>query len=254
MSTRRKIVAANWKMNLLSEEGKALVSDLLNRMDTAPSCDVVIAPPLLYISALRAIAAGSALRFAAQNCYFEKSGAFTGEVSAVMIGSVGATYCITGHSERRQYFLESNEVVKRKVDAILAAGLTPIFCCGESLDIREAGDQNDFVHTQLEESIFHLGATSFSKLVIAYEPIWAIGTGVTATPEQAQEMHAFIRNSIKAAYGAQISDQIQILYGGSVKGDNAASIFSQPDVDGGLVGGASLQSKGFMDIVRAACG
>ena len=254
MSIRRKIVAANWKMNLLLDEGKGLVSDLLNNLGKELSCDVIIAPPLPYISVLRDIASGSALRFAAQNCYFEKSGAFTGEVSAEMIGSVGATHCITGHSERRQYFQESNEVVKRKVDAILAFGLTPIFCCGESLDIREAGEQNDFVRRQLEESIFHLDPVSFSKLVIAYEPIWAIGTGVTATPEQAQEMHAFIRNSIRAAYGDEISDQVQILYGGSVKGDNAASIFSQPDVDGGLVGGASLQSKGFMDIVRAACG
>jgi triosephosphate isomerase len=197
--------------------------------------------------------AGYMVSPSAQNCHFAASGAYTGEVSVDMIKSVGALYCIAGHSERRQLFHEGNEVVKAKVDAILNGGLTPIFCCGEALDIREAGGQNDFVRSQLEEGVFHLEPDAFSRIIIAYEPIWAIGTGVTASPGQAQEMHAFIRETIRSKYGVAIGDTVRILYGGSIKGDNAGTLFGQPDVDGGLVGGASLQAGGFLDIIRAAC-
>jgi triosephosphate isomerase len=170
-----------------------------------------------------------------------------------MLNSLGIKYCITGHSERRQLFFETNQIVRSKVDAILDGGLTPIFCCGESLDIRQASQQNQFVKEQLEECIFHLGPDAFRKLVIAYEPIWAIGTGMTASPEQAQEMHLFIRDTIRQAYDSGISDEVRILYGGSIKADNAATLFAAPDVDGGLVGGASLQPTGFIEIIRAAC-
>ncbi len=252
--SRKKIVAANWKMNLNLPEGETLIDQLLEGLPEDLSCEVVIAPPFTHIPMMVAKVIGSAIVPAAQNCYFESSGAFTGEISTGMLKSVGAVYCITGHSERRQLFHESNHIIKSKVDAILSDGLVPVFCCGESLDIREKGHQNEFVKTQMEEGIFHLDATSFSKLVIAYEPIWAIGTGVTASPDQAQEMHLFIRKTIDRMYGQVVSQNIRILYGGSIKSDNASMLFSQPDVDGGLVGGASLQASGFLEIVRAACG
>jgi triosephosphate isomerase (TIM) len=249
--SRTKVVAANWKMNLNLGEGDSLLAEIQRGLPAELTCEVIIAPPLTHLHHLAGQMSG--IRPSAQNCHFAASGAFTGEVSVDMIKSVGAHYCITGHSERRQLFNESNEVVRAKVDAILKGGLTPIFCCGEALDIREAGKQNEYVRTQLEESIFHLSQNEFQKIIIAYEPIWAIGTGVTASPQQAQEMHAFIRQTIRDTYGEAIGDAMRILYGGSIKGDNAVTLFSQPDVDGGLVGGASLQAQGFLEIIRAAC-
>jgi len=251
--SRTKVVAANWKMNLTLTEGELLLADIQRGLPEVLTCEVIIAPPLTHLYHLAGQMANSGVRPSAQNCHFASAGAYTGEVSVEMIRSVGALYCITGHSERRQIFHEGNDVIKAKVDAILKGGLTPIFCCGEALDIRESGEQNDFVKTQLEESVFHLASDEFEKIIIAYEPIWAIGTGVTASPQQAQEMHAFLRQTIRSKYGAAISDDIRILYGGSIKGDNAGTLFSQPDVDGGLVGGASLQAAGFLDIIRAAC-
>lgn len=250
---RTKVVAANWKMNLNLTEGESLLADILGGLPDVLTCEVIIAPPLTHLHHLAGKMANSGVRPSAQHCHFAVSGAYTGEVSVEMIKSVGALYCITGHSERRQMFHETNDIVKAKVDAILHGGLTPIFCCGEALDIREAGEQNDYVKTQLEESVFHLSPGDFAKIIIAYEPIWAIGTGVTASPQQAQEMHAFIRQTIVDRYGAEIGGALRILYGGSIKGDNAETLFSQPDVDGGLVGGASLQAAGFLDIIRAAC-
>ncbi len=250
---RNKVVAANWKMNLTLSEGELLLADIQRGLPEVLPCEVIIAPPLTHLHHLAGQMAGKGVRPSAQNCHYAASGAYTGEVSVEMIRSVGALYCIAGHSERRQLFHESNEVIKAKVDALLKGGLTPIFCCGEALDIREADNQNDFVRTQLEESVFHLAPNEFEKIIIAYEPIWAIGTGVTASPQQAQEMHAFIRKTIRLKYGEAISDAIRILYGGSIKGDNAETLFGQPDVDGGLVGGASLQAAGFLDIIRAAC-
>jgi triosephosphate isomerase len=251
---RKKIVAANWKMNLTLSQGEKLVGELLKGLPKDPGCEIVLAPPLTHIHFLVNQVSGSPIKPGAQHCHFAKSGAYTGEVSVEMLKSVGAEYCITGHSERRQLFNESNAIIKSKVDAILEGELTPIFCCGEPLDIREQGMQNEFVLRQLEESLFHLSPDAFSHLVIAYEPIWAIGTGVTASPEQAQEMHAFIREAIWKQYGTGISTAVRILYGGSIKADNARAIFEKPDVDGGLVGGASLDPEGFLIIIDAACG
>jgi triosephosphate isomerase len=252
--SRRKIVAANWKMNLNPREGEHLVDQIIYGLPEDLNCEVVVAPPFIHLTGLRKKTEGTPIHIAAQHCHFEPAGAFTGEISVGMLKSIDVEYVITGHSERRQIFLESNEMIKSKVNAILSAEMIPVFCCGESLDIRQSGQQNEFVRGQLEESIFHLEPQSFSKLVIAYEPIWAIGTGVTASPQQAQDMHAFIRETISARYGSEISDNTRILYGGSIKADNAFTLFSQPDVDGGLVGGASLVASGFIEIIKAACG
>lgn len=252
--SRMKIVAANWKMNLTLQEGESLVAGVLNGLPETLSCQVIIAAPFIHLPMLVNMLNGTPVFPAAQNCHPEASGAYTGEISVEMLKSVGVRYCLTGHSERRQLFYETNEIIKSKVDSILKAGLVPVFCCGESLEIRHAGQQNEFVKTQLEESIFHLEPLAFKALVIAYEPIWAIGTGVTASPEQAEEMHHFIRETIRQKYGEEIADGMRILYGGSIKADNAVTLFSRPDVDGGLVGGASLQVNGFLEIVRAACG
>lgn len=251
--SRKKIVAANWKMNLTLYEGEKLISQLLNGLPDTLDCEIVLAPPFTHLPMLIDLVKGTSIFPAAQHCHAEVAGAYTGEVSVGMLKSLGIKYCITGHSERRQLFFETNQMVRAKVDAILDGGLTPIFCCGESLDIRQASQQNQFVKEQLEECIFHLGSDAFSRLVIAYEPIWAIGTGMTASSEQAQEMHLFIRDTIRQAYDSKISNGIRILYGGSIKADNAATLFAAPDVDGGLVGGASLQPAGFLEIIQAAC-
>ena len=248
--TRRKIAAANWKMNLSIAEGIALVKAIQQVQDAR--CEIVIAPPFTHLAAIGA-ALDSNVKLAAQNCHYKPSGAYTGEIAISMLVELGVTYIITGHSERRQLFHESNDMIRMKVDAILEAGLTPIFCCGESLDIREADQHRDFVEIQLQESLFHLSTDQLIRVVIAYEPIWAIGTGVTASPEQAQEMHAHLRNAIERQYDPATAQAISILYGGSIKADNAESIFTRPDVDGGLVGGASLQADGFSAIIRA-CG
>lgn len=188
---------------------------------------------------------------AAQNLYHKKSGAFTGEVSAAMLHSIGVPYCIVGHSERREYFNESNSVLAEKVNLCLSHFMTPLFCCGEPLQVRAAGGQNEFVAKQLQESLFHLSAREIRDIIIAYEPIWAIGTGETATTAQAQEMHAYLRSVIAGQYGQHIADEISILYGGSVKAGNAKELFACPDVDGGLVGGASLVASDFGEIIRA---
>ena len=214
---------------------------------------VIIAPPFTHLQMAVATVNGTPIEIAAQNCHYEPAGAYTGEISVDMLKGLGVSYIITGHSERRQLFMETNAIIRKKVDSILGAGLTPIFCCGESLDIRESEGQNEFVAKQLEESLFHLEIASFEKVVIAYEPIWAIGTGVTASPMQAQEMHSFIRKTVASRYNDNVSNQMRILYGGSIKADNAATLFSQEDVDGGLVGGASLHTAGFLTIIDAAC-
>lgn len=252
--SRRKIVAANWKMNLNLPEGEQLADQIISGLPAELNCEVILAPPFIHLNGLMRKTYGTPVRLAAQHCHFEVSGAFTGEVSASMLKSIGLEYVITGHSERRQLFFESNEMIKSKVNAILSAEMFPVFCCGEPLDIRNEGLQNEFVRGQLEDSVFHLDPPQFSKLVIAYEPIWAIGTGVTASPQQAQEMHAFIREAIRFRYGNELSQKMRILYGGSIKADNAFTLFSQPDVDGGLVGGASLMASGFLEIIKAACG
>ncbi|MEP6646896.1 MAG: triose-phosphate isomerase [Saprospiraceae bacterium] len=250
---RKKIVAANWKMNTTIDEGERLVDEILQKLPENLNCSVIIAPPFIHLPMIREKARNSQLCSGAQNCHHKQSGAFTGEVSATMLKDLGINYVIVGHSERRQLFHETNEIVKLKVNAVLEAGLHVIFCCGEPLEIRESGTQNIFVRQQLEESLFHLEAESLRKIYIAYEPIWAIGTGKTASPKQAQEMHGYIRDQIAIRYEKIVSETCKILYGGSVKADNARELFSQNDVDGGLVGGASLNVGVFLEIVAAAC-
>lgn len=252
MIFRRKMAAANWKMNLTVAEGITLVHAIQQGIPNPLDCDVVIAPPFTHISSVVAEAGNSGIQVAAQNCFTEPNGAFTGEVSISMLKALGVDYIIAGHSERRLLFGETNEIVRKKVDLILEAGIRPIFCCGESLELRNAGAHRDFVQQQLEACLFHLPGEAIDRVVIAYEPIWAIGTGVTATPEQAQEMHAFIRQAIVRKYGHEIGDRARIIYGGSIKADNARMLFSQRDVDGGLVGGASLNAEGFLAIIAAA--
>ncbi|MDQ0107018.1 triosephosphate isomerase [Chitinophaga terrae (ex Kim and Jung 2007)] len=249
---RKKIVAGNWKMNLTLAQGEQLINDILQAgLKLGEGQEVVVATPFPYLTKAKSLLKNYPGFFvAAQNCASEKSGAYTGEVSAEMLQSVNVDYVILGHSERREYFQESNAILAKKVDQALAFGIKPIFCCGEPLNIREAGTQNAFVAKQLEESIFHLSAEEFKKIVIAYEPIWAIGTGLTASSAQAQDMHAFIRSQVAAKYGNEIALHTTILYGGSAKPGNAAELFACPDVDGGLIGGASLVAADFVSIIQ----
>jgi triosephosphate isomerase len=250
---RKQIAAANWKMNLTYEQAVKLLDDLLSTPHELKANQLaVFGVPFPYlVMAVEKLKGHAQTGVAAQNCYTQKAGAYTGETSVEMIASVGAQYVIVGHSERREYFHESNQMLADKVNIALSYGVTPVFCCGEPLSIREAGTQNDFVAVQLRESLFHLSDTDLRKVVIAYEPIWAIGTGKTATAEQAQEMHAHLRRVLAEQYGKATADSISILYGGSVKGSNAAEIFGKPDVDGGLVGGASLKADEFVQIIQS---
>ncbi len=250
---RKQIAAANWKMNLNKQEAQDLLKNILDKLPKlADNQQVVFSVPAIYISnAVQQIQGISNVFVAAQNCHQNTNGAFTGEISAPMYSSVGVNHIVIGHSERREYFAESDALLAEKVNAVLANNSTPIFCCGEPFAIREAGTQNAFVETQLINSLFHLSPEQLLKVVIAYEPIWAIGTGKTASSAQAQEIHAFIRSVLATKYGADIADQISILYGGSVKAANAVELFSQPDVDGGLVGGASLIAAEFTAIINA---
>jgi len=250
---RKQIAVANWKMNLTFQEGEKLLDDILGaEISLQPYQQVIFAVPYPYLLMTRSEVEEESNYFAAaQNCYHKKSGAFTGEVSAEMIHSIGIHYCVVGHSERREYFSESNTILAEKVNLCLQNFITPIFCCGEPLNIREAGTQNDFVAMQLNESLFHLQGITIKNIIIAYEPIWAIGTGKTASTDQAQEMHAYIRSVLTSRYGDDIASQISILYGGSVKANNSKEIFGCPDVDGGLVGGASLVAADFNEIIRS---
>ena len=250
---RKQIAAANWKMNLNQNEAESLLDQLLaTEHSLTANQEAIFAVPAIYIPlATQKLAGKSNVYVAAQNCHQKSNGAYTGEISAPMFASVGVKHIVLGHSERREYFAESDALLAEKTDAVLAIGSTPIFCCGEPLEIREAGTQNSFVEAQLKNSLFHLSADQITKVVIAYEPIWAIGTGKTATSEQAQEIHAYIRSVFAGKYGQATADQISILYGGSVKAANAKEIFSQPDVDGGLVGGASLVATEFAAIINA---
>ncbi|HVW95791.1 MAG TPA: triose-phosphate isomerase [Mucilaginibacter sp.] len=250
---RKKIVAGNWKMNLDYNEGLSLFSEIVNMVkdEATGKQEAIICSPFIHLHSLVQLAKGvKQFSVGAQNAHQADSGAYTGEISAKMIKSVGAAYVILGHSERRQYFGETNELLAKKTDTALKNDLKPIFCIGETLDERNAGKHFDIVKTQLEEGIFHLDEVQFAKLVIAYEPVWAIGTGVTATSEQAQEIHAFIRKEIAAKYSQQIADDTTILYGGSCNPKNAPELFAQADIDGGLIGGASLKSRDFTDIVK----
>lgn len=250
---RKQIAAGNWKMNATYQQGEELLDKILKaESQLAAYQQVIFAVPFPYlIMAKSEVAEEKNHAIAAQNCYHKKSGAFTGEVSAEMLQSLGIVYCIVGHSERREYFNETNSVLAEKVNILLEYGITPIFCCGETLSIRETGTQNTFVEKQLQESLFHLSDAQVSQLIIAYEPIWAIGTGKTASTAQAQEMHAYLRSVLAKKYGKPIANDISILYGGSVKGANAKELFSCADVDGGLVGGASLIAEEFVTIIKS---
>lgn len=250
---RKQIAAANWKMNLTYQQGEILLNDILKaKLQPESHQQVIFTVPFPYlIMASSEVANESNFSVAAQNCYHKKSGAFTGEVSVEMLHSIGIKYCVIGHSERREYFNETNEQLAEKTSLLLEQGMHPIFCCGEPLAIREAGTQNEYVETQISASLFHLSPEQLGNVIIAYEPIWAIGTGKTATAAQAQEMHAHIRSVLAARYGSTVADKISILYGGSVKGSNASEIFAGEDVDGGLVGGASLVAEDFIAIIKA---
>ncbi|UII22104.1 triose-phosphate isomerase [Fulvivirga ligni] len=251
---RQKIVAGNWKMNNTLDEGLKLTSEIVNMVSDEVNTDVkvILAPPFVYLTQVKGlIKDADKISLSAQNCNDNESGAYTGEVAASMLASIGTEYVILGHSERREYFEETNEQLAKKIDLALKNNLKPIFCCGESLEVRENGLFKEFVSNQIEESLFHLGEDELKKVVIAYEPIWAIGTGKTASTEQAQEMHASIRELLAERYGAEIAEEISILYGGSCKPGNAPELFACKDVDGGLIGGASLKSRDFVDIIKS---
>ena len=250
---RKKIAAANWKMNLTLQQGEKLLDDIIALPHTLKKHqEAVFAVPFPYLAMSQQKVAGKEHVFiAAQNVYTKKSGAYTGETSVEMLQSIGIQVVVLGHSERREYFNESNQFLADKVNICLEYNITPIFCCGEALNIREANGQNEFVGTQIKESLFHLTSDRILKVVIAYEPIWAIGTGKTASSDQAQEIHAYIRSVLAEKYGTAIANEISILYGGSVKGSNAKELFAQPDVDGGLVGGASLNAQEFVTIINS---
>lgn len=250
---RKQIAAANWKMNLTLQKGEELLNEIIALPHSLnENQQVIFAVPFPYLAmAQQKISGKKNIFIAAQNCYSKKSGAYTGETSVEMLQSLNIKYVVLGHSERREYFNESNQFLAEKVNICLENNITAIFCCGEALSVREANTQNEFVAKQLEESLFHLSAEQIQKVIIAYEPIWAIGTGKTATSQQAQEIHAFIRSAFAVKYGSAVAENISILYGGSVKASNAKEIFSQPDVDGGLVGGASLVATEFVTIINS---
>jgi len=249
---RKNIVAGNWKMNTTLQEGVALAEEVNAALAGAqPKCDVVICVPFTHLASVNAVIDQNRLGLGAENCADHEKGAYTGEVSAPMVASTGAKYVILGHSERRQYYGETSEILTEKVKLALANGLTPIFCIGEVLEERENGTFFDVVKAQIEEGLFNLSAEEFGKIILAYEPVWAIGTGKTATDDQAQEMHAFIRKTIADKYGCEVADNTSILYGGSCKPSNAKELFAKPDVDGGLIGGAALQAESFIGIVNA---
>lgn len=249
---RKKIVAGNWKMNLNLQEGVALATELKAALAAdKPNCDVVICTPFIHLATVAGIVNDTVIGLGAENCADKEKGAYTGEVSAAQVKSTGAQYVILGHSERRAYYGETAEILKEKVNLALANGLKVIFCIGEVLEEREAGKQNEVVGAQLAGSLYELTAEQMGNIILAYEPVWAIGTGKTATSEQAQDMHAFIRAEIAKQFGAEVAENTSILYGGSCKPSNAREIFSKPDVDGGLIGGAALKCEDFKGIIDA---
>ncbi len=251
---RKKIIAGNWKMNKTTGEGVHLVEETLQLLSGVQTSNVIVifCPSFIALEKISEIIRSKEVFFsAAQNCSTENSGAFTGEISPPMIHAAGAAYVIIGHSERRQYFGETNQQLAKKANVALESGLNVIFCVGEMLEVREAGAQQQLVEQQLREGLFHLNKEQFKNIVIAYEPVWAIGTGKVASDEQAQEMHAFIRETIARKYSPEFAQKVSILYGGSCKPSNAKGLFSQPDVDGGLIGGASLVAADFAEIIKS---
>ncbi len=249
---RKNIVAGNWKMNKTLQEGLELAKGLDAALKGKKlNCDVIIGTPFIHLASVAAAIDTKVIAVSAENCADKESGAFTGEVSAAMIKSTGAEYVILGHSERREYYHETPEILKEKVLLALKNGLKVIFCIGESLAEREANKQNAVVKAELEGSVFNLSAEDFAKITIAYEPIWAIGTGKTATADQAEEIHAYIRSCVADKYGKEVAENTSILYGGSCKASNAPELFAKPDIDGGLIGGASLKVEDFCGIINA---
>jgi triosephosphate isomerase len=252
---RQKVVAGNWKMNKTIEEANILSSEIAGMVadEVKGNAKVIFCVPFPYLLPIKNQLGNNArIAIGAQNCSEHEAGAYTGEVSAPMLKSMGIPYVILGHSERRQYFGEDGKLLAKKVDVALKHGLTPIFCCGEPLEVRESNGHETLVKDQVTEALFHLDAESLKKIIVAYEPVWAIGTGKTASAQQAQDMHAVIRKHIASKYGQPVADAIIILYGGSVNAANAKELFSCPDVDGGLVGGASLKSREFTEVIKGA--
>lgn len=249
---RRKVIAGNWKMHKDLSESQNLISKLTNALNKEETkCDVIICPPFTSLSEAAALVKNTKVKLGAQNMYFEDKGAFTGEISAAMLKSVGCEYVILGHSERRTIFGESDSTVNKKIKKALSSGLRPIFCIGESLVEREKGITNEVVKRQVTEGLQQVSKGEMEKIIIAYEPIWAIGTGVNATPQQAQKVHVFVRNLIGEIFGIDTAEKQIIQYGGSVKPDNAADLLSQTDIDGALVGGACLDADSFMSIIKS---
>lgn len=250
---RKRIVAGNWKMNKTFEEADDLLFQLAEGLDDVEleNEEVIVCPPAIYLEMSTDVGLENGFSVGAQNCSTQESGAYTGEISALMLKSLEVDYCIVGHSERRKYFNESHRDLAQKVDQLLSHAISPIFCCGELLEEREAEKHFEVVKTQIADSLFHLNEDEFSNIVLAYEPVWAIGTGKTASSDQAQEMHAFIRAILKEKYGEEVANKTSILYGGSCNAKNAKELFSQADVDGGLIGGAALKAEDFVAIVKS---
>jgi len=250
---RKKIVAGNWKCNTTLQEGIELAKAVSKNVTEKGAKDVkvILAPPFIHLTKVVENVNTDRIAVSSQNCAAEPKGAYTGEVSAAMVKSTGATCVILGHSERRGYYGENSEILNKKLAQVLENGLTPIYCCGEALEIRESGKQNDFVKNQLDETVFKLSKEDFSKLILAYEPIWAIGTAKTASPAQAEDMLSFMRGLIAEKYGKEVAENTSILYGGSCNAKNAKELFSNPDIDGGLIGGASLKPDDFLAIINA---
>lgn len=251
VSMNRNMIAGNWKMNTTNASGEALVKGIVGQA-SKPAAKVVFGVPYVQLAQISDLLAGQENFFvAAQNCHHEESGAYTGEIAPAMLAALGVDYVILGHSERRDYFGETDELIGKKVRKVIAHGMQPIYCCGEKLETRQADQHEQLVAEQIKTALFGLSPEDIAKVVIAYEPVWAIGTGVTASPEQAQEMHAFLRSLLAKQYGDLVAQGITILYGGSMKPDNAKELLSQTDVDGGLVGGASLKVEDFVAIIQA---
>lgn len=247
----RKIVAGNWKMNTTVQDGIALAAEVVKlSKNLGEEIELIIAPPFTHLTEVRKLTNGSGVALSAQNCADMESGAYTGEVSAQMLAAMGVQYAIIGHSERRQYYGETSEVLRKKIDLLYLNKITPIYCVGETLEQREATEHFDVVRQQIEDVVYHLYSDSFESLIIAYEPVWAIGTGLTATAEQAEEMHAFIREVLHSKFGA-LAKSTPILYGGSCKPSNAAELFAKPNVNGGLIGGAALKAEDFINIAKS---
>jgi triosephosphate isomerase len=250
---RKTVIAGNWKMNNDLKESEKLIVELKNLLQNEkPNCDVIVCPPFTSLSEASKLAKGTMIKLGAQNMHFEDNGAFTGEVSAAMLKSVGCEFVILGHSERRHIFGETDEVINKKIKKALAAGLKPIFCIGELLEERENGTTNDVVKRQVLKGLDGISAEDMKNIIVAYEPVWAIGTGKTASPVQAQEVHEFIRDLIEIDYSLEVANDLVIQYGGSVKPDNAKELLSQKDIDGALVGGACLKADSFLGIIKGA--